>query len=111
MFRIGAIVAVAMLGACETPVVESRGQMREGVFSCESDTLPAPVLMINSDGAYELRWRDTQNHSATGWIEQGADGMRPTSGPLEGALLTWTADGGVQATGATAINVCRALQS
>jgi hypothetical protein len=100
--RTGVAAVVVVLGGCASDQASvERGGVPGGTYVCEGK---APMtLVVSNDGAYELRWG--QGGRATGWIEASGDQLKPTSGPLQGAVGRRSADG-VSFSGGDALTGC-----
>ncbi len=83
--RAGMAAAVAALAGCASDDASvERGSVRGGTYVCDGQA--AMTLVVSNDGAYELRWGNAANQRATGWLEASGDQLKPTSGPLQGAV-------------------------
>lgn len=86
----GAATALVLLAGCASDQASvERGGVPGGTYVCEGQ--PGMRLVVSNDGAYELRWG--QGGSATGWLEASGDQLKPTSGPLQGAVGRRMAEG------------------
>lgn len=83
--RAGVAAAVVVLAGCASDDASvERGGVPGGTFVCDGQ---APMtLVVSNDGAYELRWGPGGTQRATGWLEASGDQLKPTSGPLQGAV-------------------------
>lgn len=90
--RAGMAAALAALAGCASDQASvERGGVPGGTFVCDGQA--AMTLVVSNDGAYELRWGNTPAQRTTGWLEASGDQLKPTSGPLQGAVGRRSGDG------------------